>query len=337
MAKKPSLKDIKILLADSDGNLGVVLTDVLMRMGFKGIQFVRDGASAIKALEAEKKDILITEWELQSVDGIALTSFIRNSSDPAIRLLPVIMLTARAEKQDVEAARDAGITEFVVKPYSSRTVFQRIQQVIENPRGFLVASQYIGPDRRRRDGEGPAEERRVEPPVIIIDRRAATVVDARPKLILPDHMLKKMIGDEPLENIITPQVLDKAQAVIDDLKDTSLTWIRQHLGALDRQFAQLGENGGGAAMEKIKESLLAIKSQTGTFGYTAACGVAQQLYHFMRFSFAPGDEQHIQLVLKHIQSLKLLLSSGAHGTHHEKEGQLIAGLKTLVGKLQRHL
>lgn len=337
MAAKTKLKDIRILLADSDSNLGIVLTNVLQRMGFKHIQFVRDGASAIKALQEERKDILITEWQMQSVDGIELTNFIRNSDDPAIRLLPIIMLTARAEKQDVEAARDAGITEFVVKPYNSRTIFQRIQQVIDNPRGFLIAPQYTGPDRRRRDADaigGP--ERRKQPPEIVNDIHAAGVAEDKPKLILPDYMLKKRIGsDEPLDSIITPHLLSEAQQVIDDLKDESLHWIKKYLDEADSHFRLLNKVPAKDTIEKLKDTLLAIKSNAGTFGYTPASEVAHQLYQFMRYDYSMSDMRHSQVLLKHLQSLKILLGTTVKGKALEKENQLLAGLKTMVSRFQK--
>jgi len=336
MALKTNLKDIKILLADSDGNLGTVLTDVLQRMGFKHIQFVRDGASAIKAIEAERKDILITEWQMQSVDGMELTSFIRNSQNPDIRLLPIIMLTARAERQDVEAARDAGITEFVVKPYNSRTIFQRIQQVIDNPRGFLVAPQYIGPDRRRREADAGGPERRKESPEIISDARGVEAKEEKPKLIMPDYVLKKRIGsDEPLDSIITPQLLNEAQQVIDDLKDESLVWIKKHLEEVEAYFKLLSKVPARDTIEKLKDSLLAIKSNAGTFGYNAASEVAQQLYQFMRFDFSMSDARHNQILLKHLQSLKILLGTVAKGETLAKESQLLNGLRMMVSRFQK--
>jgi len=336
MARKPNITNIKILIADSDSNLGLVLTNVLQRMGFKYVQYVKDGASAKKALEQEHKDILITEWHMQSIDGIELTNIIRNSAESSLRLLPIIMLTARAEKQDVEAARDAGITEFVVKPYNSLTVFQRIQQVIDNPRGFLMAPKYVGPDRRRKGILSPEmEERRKESPEIVNHTNADNVNEDTPKLIPPDYVLKKRIGIyDTLDSIITLQLLEDAQKVINDLKDESLNRIKIYVKEVDKCYKLLINQPGNEPIEKLKESLLAIKANAGTFGYKTASEVAHQLYQFIRFNYSLSSVKHNHVLLKHIQSLKILLGTMAEGKALEKETQLLQGLKMMIAKFQ---
>jgi DNA-binding response OmpR family regulator len=59
------------------------------------------------------------------------------------------MLTGHTEKQRVTAARDAGITEFLAKPISAKALYQRIVNVVANPRPFIKTKTYFGPDRRR--------------------------------------------------------------------------------------------------------------------------------------------------------------------------------------------
>ncbi|MBY0407273.1 MAG: response regulator, partial [Rickettsiales bacterium] len=280
--QKPNLKDVRILIADHDVNLGVMLLQVLQRMGFSQLQLVRDGYAALETLEREPKDILMTEMQLQGLDGLALTNQIRQSDKVADRLIPIIMMTAKAEKQDVEAARDAGITEFVVKPYNSLTIFKRIQQVIDNPRAFLLSQEYVGPDRRRRSLDFNGSERRTERPEVIPSDLVSEEVDA-PKLIMPEHILKKRIGlRDSLDTIITPQVLMQAQAVIDNLKDESMLWIQTSLRTLNDGYRQLLKDSSGEALEHILAALLALKAHSGTFGYLNASQLAQQLYHFMR-------------------------------------------------------
>jgi DNA-binding response OmpR family regulator len=63
--------------------------------------------------------------------------------------VPIIMLTGYSEKKCVIAARDAGITEFLAKPISAKALYQRILNVIANPRPFVRTKTYFGPDRRR--------------------------------------------------------------------------------------------------------------------------------------------------------------------------------------------
>ncbi len=61
----------------------------------------------------------------------------------------IIMLTGHSEKKRVTAARDAGVTEFLAKPISAKGLYQRIVNVVANPRSFIKTKTYFGPDRRR--------------------------------------------------------------------------------------------------------------------------------------------------------------------------------------------
>src|SRR3546814_1685570 len=63
--------------------------------------------------------------------------------------VPIIMVTAQSEEWKVMKARDAGVTEFLVKPFSAKTMARRITVVVENPRQFVRTDEFFGPDRRR--------------------------------------------------------------------------------------------------------------------------------------------------------------------------------------------
>jgi len=82
-------------------------------------------------------------------DGLELTQMIRQPGANGNPYVAIIMLTAHSEKQRVVAARDAGVTEFLAKPISAKALYQRILNVIVNPRPFIKTKTYFGPDRRR--------------------------------------------------------------------------------------------------------------------------------------------------------------------------------------------
>ncbi len=66
-------------------------------------------------------------------------------------MVPVIMMTGHSERHRIEEARDAGITEFLAKPISARSVLERMIEVIEHPRPFVRTKSYFGPCRRRKN------------------------------------------------------------------------------------------------------------------------------------------------------------------------------------------
>ena len=170
---KPSIKNlarrlakVQVLIADGDAEVSLLVRDVLQYAGFTQIHMARHGEHALEIMKSHDIDLLITDWGMSPMDGISLIHHLRNSPDSVNPYIPIIMLTGKAERKDVQAARDTGVTEFVVKPFSAKTLFERLVIVVENPRSFIVSKHYSGPDRRRRTDIPPAgtEERRHQTP-----------------------------------------------------------------------------------------------------------------------------------------------------------------------------
>jgi DNA-binding response OmpR family regulator len=160
------LAKVEVLIVDPDIQISGLISGVLRYIGFDRITVARDGKDALAILRSREIDLLITDWHMEPVDGIRLVHYLRNSPDSPSPYLPIIMLTGRAERQDVEIARDAGITEFLVKPFTAKSLYERIVLVVENPRSFIVTTSFRGPERRRRMDIPPSgDERRVRPPV----------------------------------------------------------------------------------------------------------------------------------------------------------------------------
>ncbi len=170
---KPSLRNIasrlsrvEVLLADPDAQIASLVKDVLRYVGFERIYIVPNGQEALNILQSQEIDLLITDWQMSPLDGPQLINFLRSSPESPNPYLPVIMLTGKAERRDVEIARDVGVTEFLVKPFSAKTLYERLVMVIENPRSFIISPRYHGPDRRRRMDIPPGgTDRRVKGPV----------------------------------------------------------------------------------------------------------------------------------------------------------------------------
>jgi two-component system chemotaxis response regulator CheY len=144
------LAQVKVLIADDDRRIAVIVKEVLESLGFSIIHVARDGTQALQILQSQKIDMVITDWQMEPMDGINLVKYLRTSQDSPNRFIPIIMLTGNADRSQVEVARDVGVTEFVVKPFSAKTLCNRIALLIENPRSFILSKKFVGPDRRRR-------------------------------------------------------------------------------------------------------------------------------------------------------------------------------------------
>lgn len=141
---------IKILLVDDNHHMRVLLTEILRAIGVRHVFEAADGAEALQIMRTHQVDIVMTDLAMQPLDGIDFVRLLRNSPDSPNQLCPVIMITGHSTSRRVGEARDAGVNEFLAKPVTARGVIERIGEIVEHPRPFIRASDYFGPDRRRR-------------------------------------------------------------------------------------------------------------------------------------------------------------------------------------------
>ncbi|MBX3477795.1 MAG: response regulator [Brevundimonas sp.] len=149
-----SLGNLNILLVDDNQHMRAITSAILQSAGVRRLKEAPDGAAALEALRNHPVDLAIVDFNMYPLDGVEFTRLVRNSPDSANPYLPIIMMTGHSEKSRVTEARDAGVTEFVVKPITAKAILERMQAVILRPRAFVKAETYFGPDRRRRVAEG---------------------------------------------------------------------------------------------------------------------------------------------------------------------------------------
>jgi CheY-like chemotaxis protein len=131
-----------------------ILFAVLQALGVGQVFQCDSGAKALQLLRHERPDLIISDWQMAPMDGIEMTELIRNDPRNPARLVPIILMTGYSSHDKVVAARDRGVTEFLVKPFSAEALAKRIAHVIKAPRDFVAAPAYQGPDRRRRPTDG---------------------------------------------------------------------------------------------------------------------------------------------------------------------------------------
>lgn len=146
-----SLESVHVLLVDDNQHMRAITSAILQSAGIRKVREAHDGAAALEALRDHPVDLAIVDFNMFPLDGVEFTRLVRNSPDSANPYLPIIMMTGHSEKSWVQEARDAGVTEFVVKPITARAILERMQAVILRPRAFVKADSYFGPDRRRQN------------------------------------------------------------------------------------------------------------------------------------------------------------------------------------------
>jgi|HubBroStandDraft_2_1064218.scaffolds.fasta_scaffold25808_3 two-component system chemotaxis response regulator CheY len=140
---------LRFLVIEDSAHMRRILRTLLHGFGAREVYEAEDGASGLESFSHFMPDIVIADWVMPIFDGLELAQMIRQPGANANPYVPIIMLTGHSDKKRVMIARDAGVTEFLAKPISAKSLYVRILNVVVKPRPFVKTKTYFGPDRRR--------------------------------------------------------------------------------------------------------------------------------------------------------------------------------------------
>jgi CheY-like chemotaxis protein len=152
--------ELKVLLVEDNENFRRLIRTILQSLGISCIREEEDGAAGLAALEEYEADLVIVDYRMAPMNGLDFTRRLRRSISVGNACVPVLMVTGYAGPRLLAQARDVGVNEFLAKPVSARMLMSRIVQVLQSPRTFVSAPDYVGPDRRRRQAPIAHAERR---------------------------------------------------------------------------------------------------------------------------------------------------------------------------------
>ncbi|MFN3826454.1 MAG: response regulator [Micavibrio sp.] len=147
-------KKLSVLVVEDTAPMRKLITSVLETLGVGRIYSAENGERGFEMFRKENPDIVIADWHMSPMSGIELTHEIRTNALSPNRMVPIILVTGYSALNRVSEARDVGVTEFLVKPFSANDLAKRIAYVINKPRDFIDCKTYFGPDRRRRNTPG---------------------------------------------------------------------------------------------------------------------------------------------------------------------------------------
>ncbi len=156
-----NLTALNVLLVEDNPHMRSLLRQILNSYGIRNVVEAEDGAKGYERFKQKKADVIIVDWMMDRLNGIDFTRMVRTADDSPDKFVPIIMLTGYTKKERVVEARDCGVTEFMAKPVSAQSLYDRIASVIEGPRPFVEVGSYFGPDRRRRIGDFTGNDRRI--------------------------------------------------------------------------------------------------------------------------------------------------------------------------------
>lgn len=315
------LGKVKVLVVDRDARTASLVTSVLRAFGFTLIEVATDAAAVLAAMQKKSYDLIITEWHLASENGVQLVRAVRASPKNLTmrRDVPIIMLTAQSGIPSVKAARDSGITEFLAKPFSAKTLAARLIQVIDKPRNFIDAPGYVGPCRRRR-GDPPGEEERRDRP--------------KTHVVLPPNIdLAELLGEIKAADIFTEQLVQQAQEELQMQEAVFITWANDDIMELQRAFKLLDRDVQDlAARERMVQAAYGIKSQAGMFGYDLGTQVAGSLVEYLE-RHEQLDREQLTVLRKHIDTMAVIFQQKIKDAGREVGADLLDSLQKLVAKL----
>ena len=143
--------ELRVLLVEDDRASRMLTVALLEELGIDQIKEAGDGEAALRLLRGYPADVIICDMMMEPMDGLAFVRRVRTDAQSANPYLPIILVTAQADRSAVRAARDAGVNLLMAKPITLEALRRRIEVVLNERREFIMNQTYVGPDRRRQD------------------------------------------------------------------------------------------------------------------------------------------------------------------------------------------
>lgn len=121
--------NMKFLVVDDFSTMRRIVRNLLKELGFANVQEAEDGVDALNKLRGENFDFVVSDWNMPNMTGIELLREIR--ADAKLKHLPVLMVTAEAKRENIIEAAQAGASGYVVKPFTSATLDEKLKKIFE--------------------------------------------------------------------------------------------------------------------------------------------------------------------------------------------------------------
>ena len=117
-----------ILVVDDYGTMIRIIRNLLRQLGFEDVDDAPDGSVAFSKMQIKRYGLVISDWNMEPMTGYELLKQVR--SDPSLTATPFIMVTAESKTENVIAAKQAGVNNYIVKPFNAETLKGKLKSVI---------------------------------------------------------------------------------------------------------------------------------------------------------------------------------------------------------------
>ncbi len=121
-------RNIPILIVDDYKTMLRIIRNLLRQLDFQNVEEASDGSTALQVLDTKDFSLIISDWNMEPMTGLQLLREVRKS--PRLRHIPFIMVTAESKTENVVAAKEAGVSNYIVKPFNAETLRTKLASVL---------------------------------------------------------------------------------------------------------------------------------------------------------------------------------------------------------------
>ena len=310
---------ISILVVEDIGAMRQLLADLIKTLGVGTVYIAANGVEGYDKYISKKPDIIVTDWYMPKMDGLEFTEKVRRDPGSPNRNIPIIMISGLSAPARIAKARDVGITEYLVKPFTAQDLARRISYAVFQPRDFIFAPDFAGPDRRRReldDFEGEVQRKR-----------------EADKKIKADRELQKKVG---IGRKIDPWLVTQSERVLEGISINFIpiaqTFLREFKIAIEA--AEKAKTPSKKIREDLIFSVMQLKANAHVFKYSLIGELSGTTLNFLE-SCADIDDLILEILNAQHSTISHLVNTNAKGDGGE-EGEALKEELRLAYKRYNH-
>jgi CheY-like chemotaxis protein len=353
--------NITLLVVDDNAFMRSLICTTVRALGMSNVVAMSSAAEAIEALKESRRnptgasfgtiDIILSDFVMEEVDGVLFLRWIRSGKEAPDRFVPFLMVSGAADQKVVENSRDAGVSEFLAKPFSGKSLGDRLLEIIRNPRQFVLAPGYFGPDRRRQerptswitadDFSQPERNRRTTAAAQIQVIHARSNIrtlrdDVRAVYFRPANRLRDKLGPNALRGQIDfdPLVIQAADDRIQEMVGDYSVWVKNYLDTMGQAYKAVAQNQADPKVHILTINQISheLRGQGGIFDYPLITSFGKSLYEATLDSRSPVTDNRLKLIEAHIDALRVVFNKRVRGGGGKIGAELLQDIERAVKK-----
>jgi CheY-like chemotaxis protein len=341
---------LTLLVVEDSGFARNMIAEILRALKVGRVVTAVDGTEAIGMLRQAAKhktaaalgfDAVLSDYLMSPINGAMLLRWVRQHEESPDRFMPFVMVSGVADQEVVREARDLGMTEFLAKPFSVKSIADHVSALIDSPRPFVYCATYFGPERRRQKRPFNGDDRRVTAAADIETVYSTTTLkNLNPKVKvflfkLQNRLREKVMGlgkGGPV--VIDPEVLKAAEQQRDRMETDYADWVRgtikQLTDAYDKALAE--ERQRTPLVAQINKISHDLRGQGTTFGYPLITVFGNSLFNCTDKVDAVSDKL-LELVRAHIDGITAVIREHIKGSGGAIGNELVESLERVRKRL----